>query len=44
VRVVTHDKTGLLQIKGYNVVEADKNRQSLNRSDIVGRPLNVFWP
>jgi hypothetical protein len=44
VRVVTIDKTGLLQIEGTTVVEVDKNRQSLNLSDILGRLLNAFWP
>ena len=40
VRVVTHDKTGLLQIKGTKTVDVDKNKQALNFSGWV-RPEDI---
>jgi flagellar L-ring protein FlgH len=40
VRVVTVDKTGLLQVKGTKVVDVDKNKQSLNFTGWV-RPEDI---
>jgi flagellar L-ring protein precursor FlgH len=40
VRVVSVDKTGLLQIKGTKMVDVDKNKQSLNFSGWV-RPEDI---
>ena len=40
VRVVTVDKTGLMQIKGSKVVDVDKNKQTLNLTGWV-RPEDI---